>query len=90
MGFSYSPRGKGDVSAAENIPYSLRAIGAEEAGGLLGCSARTVLERYACRPGFPVRVTMKPATWVAGEVIEYRDSHRAGLLKRRRRRCNTA
>ena len=73
------------MSAAENIPYHLRAIGIEEVGGLLGCAPRTVLEHYACRPGFPVRLTIKPATWVAGEIIEWRDLNRAGLRDRRRK-----
>lgn len=72
------------MSAAENIPYHLRAIGAEEVGGLIGCAARTVLECYACRPDFPKRLTSKPATWVAGEIIEWRDANRAGQRVRRR------
>jgi hypothetical protein len=71
-------------NAAENIPYHLRAIGAEEVGGLLGCSARSVLELHACKAGFPARVSIKPATWIAGEILEYRDANRAGLRVRRR------
>lgn len=74
------------MSAAESIPFELRAINAEEVGVLLGLSARTVLETVACREGFPVRLTMKPATWVAGEVLAWRDLNRAGLPVRRRRR----
>ena len=73
------------MSAAENIPWELRAIGAEEVGALLGLAARTVLETVACRPDFPVRLTMRPATWVAGEVIEWRNQNRAGIPKGRRR-----
>lgn len=76
------------MSAAENIPYELRAIGAEEAGALMGCSARTWLEKYACRPDAPERLTFKPASWVAGEVIEFRDANRAGRPDRRRRSGN--
>lgn len=66
------------MSAAENIPYELRAIGAEEVGALLGLAPRTVLETVACRPDFPVRLTMRPATWIAGEVLAWRDLNRAG------------
>ncbi len=67
------------------IPWELRAIGAEEVGLLLGLSPRTVLETVACRPDFPVRLTMRPATWVAGEILEWRNANRAGLPRRRHR-----
>ena len=60
------------MSAAEKIPWELRAIGAEEVGLLLGLSPRTVLETVACREDFPVRLSMRPATWVAGEVLAWR------------------
>ena len=69
----------------ETVPFELRAIGAEEVGQLLGCSPRTVLEIHACKPAFPTRVSLRPATWVAGEVLQYRDKFRAGLPARRRR-----
>lgn len=61
----------------ENIPYELRAINATEVGGLLGLAARTVLETVACRPDFPRRINARPATWVAGEVLAWRDRNRA-------------
>lgn len=77
------------MSAAENIPYELRAIGAEEVGALLGLAARTVLETVACRPDFPVRLTMRPASWVAGEVLEWRNVNRVGRPARRRQRCSS-
>lgn len=60
------------MSAAEKIPWELRAIGAEEVGELLGLAPRTVLETVACREDFPVRLSMRPATWVAGEVLAWR------------------
>lgn len=72
------------MNAAHNIPWEQRAIGAEEVGQILGLAARTVLETIACKPDFPVRLTMRPATWVAGEVIEWRDANRAGRPSRRR------
>lgn len=73
------------MSAAENIPFELRAIDAEEVGSLLGLAARTVLETVACRPDFPTRLTMRPATWIAGEVLAWRNANRAGQPARRRR-----
>lgn len=72
------------MGAAENIPFELRAIGADEIGALLGVAPRTFLETIACKPGFPVRLTMRPATWVAGEVLAWRDANRAGQQARRR------
>ena len=73
------------MGAAENIPYALRAIGAEEVGALLGLAPRTVLETVACRPDVPVRLTIRPATWVAGEVLDWREANRAGRQVRRRK-----
>ena len=67
------------------IPWELRASGAEDVGLLLGLSPRTVLEKAACRPDFPMRLTMRPATWVAGEVLAWRDANRAGLPQGRSR-----
>lgn len=79
------------MSAAENIPWELRAIGAEEVGLLLGLSPRTVLETVACRVDFPLRLTMRPATWVAGEVLAWRDANRVGRQARpRQRRSRTS
>lgn len=69
------------MSAAEKIPFELRAIGAEEVGELLGLAPRTVLETIACRSDFPVRLTMRPASWVAGEVLKWRDNNRAGAQR---------
>lgn len=67
----------------ESIPFELRAINAEQVGALLGLAPRTVLETVACRPDFPVRLTMRPATWIAGEVLEWRQGNRAGAPRRR-------
>lgn len=78
------------MGAAENIPFELRALNAEEVGVLFGMSARTVLEKIACLPGFPARLTVKPATWIAGEVLAWRDANRASRpLRRRRPRSKT-
>jgi len=70
------------MSAAEKIPFELRAIGAEEVGELLGLAPRTVLETVACRPDFPVRISMRPASWIAGEVLRWRENNRAGTPRR--------
>ena len=70
--------------AAMQIPWEQLAIDAEGVGKLLGLAPRTVLETIACRPDFPVRVNMRPATWVAGEVLEWRDANRVGRRGRRR------
>jgi predicted DNA-binding transcriptional regulator AlpA len=73
------------MGAAEEIPFEMRAIDAEGVGVLLGLTARSVLETVACRPDFPVRLTMRPATWVAGEVLKWRETNRYGQRARRRR-----
>ena len=70
------------------IPWEFQAIGADECGLMFGLAGRTFLETIACKPGFPARVSFKPASWIAGEVKEYRDSNRASRPVRRRSRCN--
>lgn len=79
-------QGKTDRPARVEVPFELRAIDAEAVGMLLGCAPRTVLETIACRPGFPQRVSLRPATWVAGEVLKWRDANRAGGTVRRGRK----
>ena len=74
----------------DEIPWELRAIGAGEVGLLLGLAARTVLETIACKPDFPMRVSMRPATWVAGEVLEWRDRNRVGMQKARAKKPRNA
>lgn len=64
------------MSAAEKIPFEEMALNAEEAGKVLGVSRRTLLENIACKPGFPKRLTKNPATWRAGDIMEWRDANR--------------
>lgn len=64
------------------VPFELRAINASAVGELLGLTLRAVLETVACRPDFPVRLTMRPATWVAGEVLKWRYANRYGQRAR--------
>lgn len=71
------------------VPWELRAIGAHDVGILLGLAPRTVLETVACRPDFPLRVSMRPATWVAGEVLKWRDENR-GIPKGRKGKRSSA
>ncbi|RZZ84279.1 hypothetical protein EA661_11350 [Pseudoxanthomonas winnipegensis] len=66
------------MSAAEKLPWQELAMTAEECGQLWGIKGEQFLRTYACKPGFPARLTRKPATWKAGEVVAWRDAHRAG------------
>jgi len=45
------------------VQFELRVIKAEAVGELLGLTGRTVHESVACKPDFPRRVSMKPASW---------------------------
>lgn len=76
------------MTAAELIPFEELALNAEAAGKILGCAPRTVLEEHACKPGFPPRISHRPATWRAGDILAYRDAerdaNRAGRRVRRR------
>ena len=65
------------MSAAEKIPFEEMALNAEEVGKILGCQPRTVLEVHACKPGFPRKVSIRPASWRAGDILEYRDANLA-------------
>jgi hypothetical protein len=68
------------------IPFEELALDAEAVGKILGQAPRMVLEKIACRPDFPVRVSQRPATWRAGDILEWRDANRVGLPSRRRAR----
>jgi hypothetical protein len=68
------------------VPFELRAINATTLGELLGLTPRSVLETVACRPDFPMRLTLRPATWVAGEVLKWRETNRYGQPARRLRK----
>ncbi|KAF1692695.1 hypothetical protein [Pseudoxanthomonas koreensis] len=49
---------------------------AEDCGKLWGMTADHWLRTVACRPDFPARLSVKPATWRAGEVVAYRNENR--------------
>jgi len=66
------------MTVAEKVPWMELALSAEECAELWGLTKEHFLASVACKPGFPDRLTYKPATWRAGEVVEYRNSHRTG------------
>ena len=53
------------------VPFEHRAIGADEAGVIFGCDGRTFLRKWACLPGFPVRINSRPAKWNAGDLVTW-------------------
>lgn len=59
------------------LPWEEVPMGAAECAALWKVSAGHFLDRIACRPGFPQRLQRKPAIWRAGEVVAYRNRHRA-------------
>ena len=78
--FSGSADGPGEQPAgvSSKVPWTELGLNANECGELFGVTGDYFLRTYACRPGFPARLTRKPATWKAGEVIEWRNTNRAG------------
>lgn len=72
------------MGAAEKIPWQELAMTADECAELWGVSKEHWLATIACKPGFPERLTFKPATWRAGDVVEYRNANRVGQRGRRR------
>ena len=84
---SYTPTTvQQEMRTEERIPWEQQAIGAGGVGLLLGIAPATVLQKVACLPDFPHRVSIRPATWVAGEVLEWRDRNRVNLPRGRRRK----
>lgn len=73
------------MSAAEKIPWHELPLTAEECAELWEMSASHFLQTIASLPNFPERIGRKPATWKAGEVIEWRDANRAVRRVRRRK-----
>lgn len=70
----------------DQVPFELRSLDAEQAGELLGYSARYVREDLACRPDFPKRADGDGhPRWIAGELLAWRESTRADRQARRRR-----
>ena len=72
------------MTAREKIPWTELAMTAAECSELWGITPEHFLATVACKPTFPDRLTYKPATWKAGEVLEWRDANRTQKRKRRR------
>lgn len=60
-----------------DIPYREQAIKADEACKLFGLCKARFLRNVACRPSFPAPVSARPAAWIVGEVLDWRDANRA-------------
>lgn len=73
------------MSLAEKIPWQEMPLTAAECAQLWEMSPEWFLASVACLPTFPERMTAKPVTWKAGEVIEWRDANRASRRVRRRK-----
>lgn len=74
------------MTIADKIPWQELPLTAHECGELFGVTGEHFLATVACRPDFPARVTYKPATWLAGEVVEYRNEHRTPYRAKKPRR----
>lgn len=72
------------MGAAAKLPWQELALTADDCAELWGLSKDHFLATVASRPGFPARVQYRPALWVAGEVIEWRNANRACRPVRRR------
>lgn len=72
------------MSAAEKIPWQELTLTAKECAELWSVTPEYFLQAIACKPEFPERMTAKPATWKAGEIVEYRNANRAGRRARLR------
>lgn len=65
------------MTAAQKLPPHELALTAAECADLWAMSPEWWLRTVACHPDFPERISRKPAAWIAGEVLEYRRTHRA-------------
>jgi len=60
--------------------YRDAAILADEAGRLFGLGKDRFLRSVACLPTFPEPVGLRPKAWIRGEVLDWRENHRAERL----------
>lgn len=63
--------GAAEKFAPEDMPAT-----AEELAQLWGYSTDYWLRHIACKPTFPKRLSRRPATWIIGEVLEWRRNNR--------------
>lgn len=78
------------MAVAEKVPWQELSLTADDCAELWGKCKDVFLREIACQPGFPERLTYRPATWKAGEVLEYRNTNRAGQRVRQRKSGNRA
>lgn len=71
------------MALVDKIPWTELALSADECAELWGLTKEHFLATVACKPGFLARLTYKPATWRAGEVVDYRNANRVRMLRRR-------
>lgn len=64
------------MGAALKIPDNELAATAEDLAPLWRMSPNHWLRTVACKPTFPKRICRKPATWIIGEVLEWRRNNR--------------
>ena len=60
--------------------YRDAAILGEEAAKLFGLGKDRFLKVVACLPSFPAPVGQRPKAWIRGEVLDWREDHRAERL----------
>lgn len=65
------------MSVALKVAPEELAFTADDCAELWAMSPDWWLRTVASRPGFPARISRRPAAWIAGEVLEYRRDHRA-------------
>ncbi len=75
---------------SSRIPFEELALNAAEVGDILGYSARTIIDLVAAKPNFPKRLTLHPATWRAGDIIEWRDANRGFRATRRKSKSKSS
>ena len=78
------------MALADKVPREELPLTADECAELWGKCKDVFLREIACAPGFPQRMTYRPATWKVGEVLAYRDANRASQQVRQRKSGNRA
>lgn len=70
------------MSALDKLPWTKLALAADECAQVFGLSKDRFLRTIARLPAFPQRVSLKPAAWKAGEVVEWRGANRFHARKK--------
>lgn len=73
------------IALAASMPIEVRWLDAEAVGAMLGYSVSTVLQRIACKPGFPeARQIAGHPRWNAKAVADWASAQPVRNLRRRR------